>query len=66
LPGRVIVYPIFILIYFINWRIWRKVSQPESTLGKDSRELAERLPVGTIIVIVVICMALYIVSGIRS
>ncbi len=63
LPGRVFIYPIVILIYFINWRIWRKVSQPESALGKDSRELAERLPVGTILFIVVIGLALYIASG---
>jgi len=60
LPGRVFIYPIFILIYFINWRIWRKVSQPEDALGKASREVAERLPVGTILFIAIICLVLLI------
>ena len=59
-PDRVYGYPIFFLIYFINWRIWRVVSQPESMLGKDSRELAERLPVGTILILFLVSLAIFI------
>lgn len=60
LPYRAILYPMFFLIYFINWRIWRKVTRPESRLGRDSRELAERLPIGAIPLVIVISMALFI------
>jgi len=60
LPYRVHAYPMFFLIYFINWRIWRIVRQPESRLGKDSRELAERLPVGTILILFLVGLAVFI------
>lgn len=60
LPYRAHAYPMFFLIFFINWRIWRVVSRPENQLGKDSRELAERLPVGTILVLTGISLVIFI------
>ena len=60
LPYRAHAYPVFFLIYFINWRIWRIVRQPECKLGQDSRELAERLPVGMILFFFGIGLAIFI------
>jgi hypothetical protein len=60
LPYRAYAYPIFFLIYFINWRIWRIVRQPEDKIGKDSRELAGRLPVFTILLFIGIGLAIFI------
>jgi hypothetical protein len=60
LPYRAYAYPIFFLIYFINWRIWRVVCQPENKLGHDSRELAEGLPFFTILLLVGIGLAVFI------
>jgi ABC-type Fe3+-siderophore transport system permease subunit len=60
--GRVLGYPMFFLIYFINWRIWRNVKRPENELGKDSRELAERLPFWTIMIVFGIGLALFAFS----
>src|SRR4051812_35262156 len=57
---RAILYPAFFLIYFINWRIWRSVTQPENKLGADSRELAERLPFWSILVVAGISFAIFL------
>jgi hypothetical protein len=60
LPYRAHAYPMFFLIYFINWKVWRIVRQPENKIGKDSRVLAERLPFFTILLVVAICLAIFI------
>ena len=44
---RIVLYPLFLAIYFINWVIWRRVKRPSSELGAMSRQLAYKLPVGS-------------------